>query len=162
MPLIAHLQAPAAHQPRQRPLYHIPVAAQPSRGLDATAGDPGRDPTPPQRLPAAREVVGLVQVKLAGALARPAGSATRALDRWDRIHHGLQQHGVVGVGRGQAHRQRDAAAVDQQVVLGPGLAAICRVRAGQAAPRLARTLTLSRLARDQSSRPSRPSASRSS
>jgi hypothetical protein len=39
------------------------------------------------------------------------------------------------------------------VVLASELAAVCRVRAGQAAPRLARTLNESRLARDQSSRP---------
>jgi hypothetical protein len=52
-------------------------------------------------------------------------------------------------------------AVDQQVVLGAELAAVCGVRAGQAAPRLARTLNESRQARDQSSWPWRPSASSS-
>jgi hypothetical protein len=36
----------------------------------------------------------------------------------------------VGVGRGQADRQRDATPIDQQVVRGAGLAAVCRVRAG--------------------------------
>ena len=50
--------------------------------------------------------------------------------RWDGVDHGLQQHGVVSVGSRQAGSQRDATAVDQQVVLGPGLAAVCRVRAG--------------------------------
>jgi hypothetical protein len=69
---------------------------------------------------------------------------------------------AVGVGRRQPDGQRDAAAVGEQVVLGAGLAAVCRVRAGQAAPRLARTLSESRLARDQSMRPSRPSSSSSS
>jgi hypothetical protein len=40
----------------------------------------------------------------------------------------------MGIGRRQPHGQGEATAVDQQVVLGPGLAAVCRVRAGQAAP----------------------------
>ena len=29
VPLVAELQAPVAHQPRQRPLHHVPMAAQP-------------------------------------------------------------------------------------------------------------------------------------
>jgi hypothetical protein len=55
--LVADLQAPVAHQPRQRPLHHIPVAAQPLGGLDATPGDPRADPAPTQHPPAARVVV---------------------------------------------------------------------------------------------------------
>jgi hypothetical protein len=58
-------------------------------------------------------------------------------------------------------RRGDAAAVDQQVVLRAELAAVGRVRAGRAALRLARTLKLSRLARDQSSWRWRPSWSSS-
>jgi hypothetical protein len=51
VPLVADLQPPVAHQPRQRPLHHVTVAAQPLAGLHATPGDPGRAPTPAQRLP---------------------------------------------------------------------------------------------------------------
>ena len=92
---------------------------------------------------------------------RPPRTPTRALDRRHRVHHLLQQQRVVGVGGRQADRQRDAAPIGEQVVLGARLAAVCRVRAGQAAPRLARTLNESRLARDQSSWPWRPSWSSS-
>jgi hypothetical protein len=60
--------------PRQRPRHHQPMAAQPLAGLDATPGDPGCDPAPPQRLPAAWVVVGLVRVQLDGTLAGPTGS----------------------------------------------------------------------------------------
>jgi len=112
---------------------------------------PGRDAALAQRPPAARVVVALVQVELGRALAGPAGPPPRSLDRRDRVHDSLEQHRVMGVGRRQAGGQRDAAAVDQQVVLAPGLAAVGGVRAGQAAPRLARTLIESRQARDQSS-----------
>jgi hypothetical protein len=159
--LVADLQPPVAHQPGQRPLYHIAVPAQLVAGLDPAPSDPGRDSTLAQRPPTARVVVALVAMELGGPLAGPTGPSAWALDRRDRVHQLLQQHGVVGVGRRQPDRQRDATAVHQQVVLGPGLAAVCRVRAGQLAPRLARTLSESRQARDQSSWPSRPSWSSS-
>src|SRR5215216_898839 len=93
----------------------------------------------------------LVAVQLGGPLPGSARPPTRSPDRWHGVHHGFQQHRVVGVGRRQPDGQGDAATVCQQVVLGPGLAAVCRVRAGQLAPRLTRTLVESRLARDQSS-----------
>jgi hypothetical protein len=79
-PLIAHLQPPVAHQPCQRPLHHIPVVAQPLAGLDAAAGDPGRDPAAAQRLAAAWVVVPLVEMELGGRLrgrpGRPRGPLT--------------------------------------------------------------------------------------
>jgi hypothetical protein len=155
-PLLADLQPPIAHQPGQRPLHHLPMAAQPLARLDATPGDPRADPPPAQRPPATRVVVALVAVQLGRALAGSARAPAGPLDRRDGVHHSLQQHGGMGVGRRQPDRQWHATTVDQQVVLGPGLAPVGRVRAGQLAPRLARTLTLSRLARDQSSWPSRP------
>ena len=160
---------PAAAGRRRRPPRRAAQPIQPAARLPA--------PLPPNQaaLPRTRRVrsastatpaglsltptrVGcLVAVQLGGTLAGPSRATAGTLDGWDGVHHGLQQHRVVGVGRRQAHRQRDAASVDQQVVLASGLAAVCRVRAGQAAPRLARTLNASTLARDQSMRPSRPS-----
>jgi hypothetical protein len=88
---------------------------------------------------------------------RAAWPATWALDRRHGIHHGLQQHRIMGIDRRQPHGQRDAAAVDQQVVLGAGLAAVCRGSGRSGSPHLARTPNESRLARVQSIRPSRPS-----
>ena len=38
-PLVADLQAPAAQQPRQRPLHDLPVAAELVAWLDTAAGD---------------------------------------------------------------------------------------------------------------------------
>ena len=128
--LVADLQPPVACQPRQRPLDHVPVAAQPSRGLDAAAGDPRGDTASAQRPPAARVVVAIVQVELGGPPAGPTRPALRPLDRRDGINQLLQQQRIMGVGGRQADRQRGPIAVDQQVVLGPGLTAVCRVRAG--------------------------------
>jgi hypothetical protein len=133
-PLIAHLQPPIADQPGKRPLHHIAVVAQPLARLDATPGNPRADPPPAQRPPATRVVVTLVTVQLGRALAGSARPPTRALDRRDGVHHGLQQHGVMGVRRRQTDRQWHSTAVDQQVVPGPGPGPVCRVRAGQLAP----------------------------
>jgi hypothetical protein len=63
----------------------------------------------------------------------------------------------VRVGGRQPDCERDAVAVDDQVVLGAGLAPVDRVRTGLIAPLLARTLSVSTLARDQSMAASSPS-----
>jgi hypothetical protein len=63
----------------------------------------------------------------------------------------------VGVGSRKADSERDTASIDDQVVLGTGLATVGRVRPALLAPLLARTLRLSRLARLQSIAASSPS-----
>jgi hypothetical protein len=57
----------------------------------------------------------------------------------------------VPVGSGDGDVERQAGGVDEQVVLGAAFAPVGGVRTGQCTPLLARTLTESRLARDQSS-----------
>jgi hypothetical protein len=89
-------------------------------------------------------------VQLGGALPGPTWSAAWPDDRRDGVDEREQLRRVVGVGRGEADGEWDAIAVDDEVVLGAGLASINWVRAGLLAPLLARTLRLSRLARDQS------------
>jgi hypothetical protein len=121
----------------------------------------GGDPSLPQQLPADRIVVARITMQLGWALARPTGPAPRPDDRRHGVHHGLKQLRIVGVGGRHPNRQREAAAVDQQVVFGPWLAAIDRVCANEVPPRRARTLTESMAARDQSTWPSSPSQSSS-
>jgi hypothetical protein len=73
-------------------------------------------------------VVGLVGVDLAGPAAPPpAGHA----DRRDVVQHRLEHDRVMGVGGTHDHRDRQAAAFAGQVQLGPALAAIDWVCAGQ-------------------------------
>jgi hypothetical protein len=76
----------------------------------------------------------LSPTSLAGRLRGRPGRPRWALDRRHRVDHRLQQHRVVDLGRCQPGGQPNAAPVDQQVVLGAGLAAVGRVRAGQRAP----------------------------
>jgi hypothetical protein len=60
--LIADCQPPVGQQPGQGALDLPAVAAQPSRGLDATPGDPGLDPSATQVAAATAVVVGLMSM----------------------------------------------------------------------------------------------------
>jgi hypothetical protein len=159
--LVADRQPTVGQQPGQRPLDLPAVMTQPGVGLHSTAGDPCGDASPPQQLAAARVVVALIAMELGRSPSRPTRPAPRADDRRDGVHQLLQELRVVGVGRRQPDRQREAGGVDQQVVLGSWLAAVDRVCANEVPPRRARTLTLSMAARDQSTWPSSPSQSSS-
>src|SRR5215210_80647 len=50
-PLVAHLEAPIAVQPRQRPLHHPPVPAQPLARVDTPPSDARLDPSLSQGRP---------------------------------------------------------------------------------------------------------------
>lgn len=102
---------------------------------------------------AAREVVALVGVDLVWS---PSGSSARGPDRLDALYELLEDPGVVDVGPGQDHRERQAVAVDQEVALGAGATSVYGVRTGLLAPFFAGTLAESNGARDQPMQPSLP------
>jgi hypothetical protein len=154
--LVAHFQAAELGQPGEGALRHPAVAAQVLARLDPFARDPRRNPPSAQPGPTARAVRRLVQVQLGRAAAgAPAGLPDR--------RYRLDQRGTAApirdIGRRDFFRERDALPLDQDVVLRARLAAIRRIRPGRGAPFLARTLRLSWLARDQSSRPAWPRSS---
>jgi hypothetical protein len=133
------------------------MAPQPGRGLDAASSDPRCDPAPAQV-----GAVGLAVEALVGVeLARPGAPPTRRrADRRDIVDDRLQHGHVRDVGGGDHRGQRLPGRVAGKVDLGPGLATIDGICANVIPPRLARRLAESTLARDQSSRPARPSRSR--
>ena len=90
-------------------------------------------------------------------LARSSRSSPWSDDRGNRVDQREQLRRVVGVGRGEADRQRNAVSIHHEVVLRACLAAVNRVRPRLLTPLFARTLTLSTLARDQSIAASSPS-----
>ena len=120
------------------------------------AGDPGPDAPPAQIRPAAAMIIGLVGVDL-GRPGPPAPAGHP--DRRDVLQHGLRHRRVVGVGRADHHRDRQPAGVTGKVQLGPRLAPIDRVCAGQVPPLTARRLKESTLTRSRSMRPASPSSS---
>ena len=155
-PLVAHAQPTKAEQPGKRALHHPAVPPKPLGGVNPAASNAWGDAASVQGTADLRRVVGLVGMELGRALLRTPGSPTRPDDGRDAVNECYQLGRIVGVGRGEADCQRDAVAIDHQVVLGARLAPVDRVRAGLLAPLLARTLRLSRLARPQSMAASSP------
>jgi hypothetical protein len=96
-------------------------------------------------------------VQLVRSEAWPTWSSARTDNRWDGIDQRNQVRRVMGVGGRKADGERDALAVNDEVVLRSQLAAIRGVTARRFAPLLARTLKLSTLARDMSIVASSPS-----
>jgi len=155
-PFVAHTEAAAPQQPGQRALHHPAVSSESFGGVDPTSRNPRRNATSAQGTAEVRGIVGLIGVEFGRSLARPARSPARSDDRGNVVDQRERLRGVVGIGGREADRQRDAVAIDNQVVLGAKLAPVDRVRTGLLAPLLARALRLSRLARLQSMAASSP------
>jgi hypothetical protein len=128
-------------------------------GVGPSPGDARFYALLPERLVAAREIVGLVGVELLGALPRPSRFARRAPDRIDGVHELLEDLRIVDVGGREDYRERYAPSVRNNVALRARFAAIRRVLADLLAPLLADTLAESRDALDQSMRSASPSRS---
>ena len=157
--LVAYLQPSVAVHPRERSFHYPPVSSQPLAGFDAPPGYPGGYAPLPERLPASREVVGLVGMQLLRALAR--APTRRLADRLDGIHGLLQDLGVVDVLSSVYHTERDAFPVDHNVALGALFALLRRVLAGLLAPPGAATLAESKEALSQSIWSASPKRSKS-
>jgi hypothetical protein len=144
---IADGEAPEPAEPGQRPLDDPPIAAEPLAALDPTPGDPGRDAASVQRLAAVREVMPLVGVQLGRPLPWPADALPY---RRHRLDQRLEELAVVPVCLCEEEGERDPVAVDEEVPLAAGPAAIRRVRSDRLAPFFAANDALSTAARLQS------------
>lgn len=147
-----------AVQPSEGALDDPAMPAELLLGLDAAASNAGDDAAHQASGAAEDVVVGLVGVKLVGAEAR---STPAPADRSDLVEQRLQKVALVHIRRRDVDGERDALAVDDQMLLGPELSAIRRVRPGLGAPPFDRTLEASMLARVQSTLSARPSSSSS-
>jgi len=156
-PLVADTQAAAAEQSGERALDHPAVPSQPLAGVDSTSRNPRRYGASAQCTAYCRGIVGLISVEFGWPFARSSRSSPWPDDRGNGVDQREQLRRVVGVGRGEADRQRDAISIHHEVVLRACLAAVDRVRPRLLTPLFARTLTLSTLARDQSIAASSPS-----
>jgi hypothetical protein len=125
--LITDAQAPEAMEPAQRAFDHPAPAAQMLLAFDAPPGNARHDASLTQPLAVAAIVVALVGVQLVRAL---SGPARQARDFGQRLHQGLQQTRVMNVGRRQLRRQRQAALIDDDVMLATELVPVCRIGAG--------------------------------
>lgn len=123
----------------------------------AAAGDLGCDAAAPQQSAVFVVVVAAVGVHDRRAL---AGSAAPPTDGWDRLQQRDELRDVVAVAAGQRDRQRDAAAIDDQVVLGTWAGTVDQGRPDRLPPLSARTCEEATTAPSTSSTPpARSSAS---
>jgi hypothetical protein len=147
-PLIANRQPTVLRKPCQRALHNPPMPAQFLRTLHTLSGYAPLDAPFSQSLGALFVVVGFVGVYLLGALPR---SASRTLNRLDRVHKLLENHRIVDIGGSADHTERDARPLDHHnMALRARLSLICRIRSGSLPPLLAGTLAESKEARSQS------------
>jgi hypothetical protein len=149
-PLVAHAKPAAAEEPGVRPFHDPSMSPQSLAGVDATASNAWGDAASAQGTPEGRGVIGLVGVELGRTLTWSAWLPPWPDDRRNGIDERKELGRVVGVGRREADGERDAVAIDDEVVLGAELAPVHGVRSRLLAPLFARTLMLSRLARLQS------------
>lgn len=132
-PLVAYAQPPTVGKPGQRPLHHPAVPTQPLARIDASPGYARLYAPLPERLSAAGEIVALIGMDL---IRPPSWYSARGPDRFDALYESLADVGVVDVGPGQDHRERQTLTVDQEMALGARPTSVYRVRTGFLAPDL--------------------------
>jgi hypothetical protein len=101
-------------QPGEAALHDPALGAEPGAVVLTTPGDQGSDPAGPELTAVFVVVIAPVGEQLIGAL---TGTADLAGDRHDAVNQGQQLGDVVAIAAGQCDRQRQPAAVGQQVVL---------------------------------------------
>ena len=118
-------------EPGEAALDNPSVAAQAGAVVGLPSGDHGLDPALPELAAVAVLVVAAVGDQRVGA---PAWSSAPAAHRRHALNERDQLGDVVAVAAAQRPGERDAAGVDEQVVLGAGTAAVDRTRPDLAAP----------------------------
>jgi hypothetical protein len=121
--LVAGAQPLEGMQPGEAALDDPAVAAQARTVRYAAAGNPRGDTAGAELAAVDVVVVAAVGEQLPRTTARPA---TAAADRRHGLDQGNELGDVVSVAAGEADRERDAAGVADQVMLGAGTAAVNR------------------------------------
>jgi hypothetical protein len=151
--VIPDLETACLSDPSQAPLDDVANLAQAAAVRRAWLGQMILDPPFLQSLVVAWRPVGAVPVQRLGlAMHMPAP----VVDRRDVIEQRHRLERFVAVGAGDAHGQRGAVAIDEQVPFRAFFASIRGVFAGEYPPKTARYDWLSTLAFSQSISPSRP------
>lgn len=122
--LVADAQPAESMQPGDGALDDPAVSAQPVLGFDAPAGNPGADTPSAQISPAKGEVVALVGVQFGWSAARPSAPAR---DRRCCIQKRDEMLGIVVIGSRKSDGQRQAAPINQQMMLAAPLGPVGRI-----------------------------------
>jgi hypothetical protein len=146
---VAGAQPAKVVQVREAALDDPALPAEIGAVLGSAPGDDGLDAARPEQPPVLVVVIAAVGEDEIGLL---PGAAWLAGDRAGaQLVEQRQQLGdVVAVAAGQRDRERDAAGIDQEMVLGACAGTVDRGRPGQEPPKRARMWLESAAARDQS------------
>jgi len=145
--LVAHQQAAEAVQPGEAALHDPALGAEAGAVSGTATGDLRADAAGAQATAVAVVVIAAVGEQLARTPQRSSGTATH---RRHCVEQRQELGDVVAVAAGQDAGERDAARVDEQVVLGARPAAVDRARARRGAPFFACTWLESTTAREKS------------
>jgi len=154
--LITDSQPPVAVKPREGALNHPSVPTQVLAALHPLTCYAALYPSVTKSLSAPAIVIRFVSMHLVWTLARASRLASWSLDRLDTVHHLLEYHRVGNVGTSQLHRKRYSLAFDHNMAFRARFALICGVAPNSLGlwvplfTPLAATVSLSRLALDQS------------
>ena len=146
-PLVANGQPSELANPGEGPFNNPPVLAQSLGRLHPAPGNAGHHSSLSASHSAPGEVIRLVRMQFPRALPR---SAPALPDARNAIQNPLEWHRVMLIGRSHQNGQRNAIRIRHQVVLGPVLPTVRRVRPDRFAPLFARMYEASTAARSQS------------
>ena len=130
--LAADDQASVPRQPGECALHHSAMASQPVLRFDPLPRDPMLDPALDAGVAAAAVVVPLIGVQLIGTTAGAPASA--GPDRNYGVEQWLEHAALVHVCRRHRGSEREALAVDEEMVLAAGPPLVGRVRDDVAPP----------------------------
>lgn len=154
--LIADGKPPVAVKPGEGALNHPSVPTQFLAALYSFTCYATLDPSLAKCRSASVIVIRFVSVPFVRAKARAASLPKRAFDRLDAVYHLLKHHRVMDVSTSQLHRKRYSFGFDHNMAFRARFALICGVAPNSRGlwvplfTPLAATVSLSRLALDQS------------
>jgi len=157
--LVTNPKSSLLEEPSKDPFDDSAVFSQTAPVGCVPSCDPGNDPLGPEG-PANLflGIIGSVRIQLHWPF---AASTARAFDGRNRIHQWHRQLGVMDIGPGLDHRERDPLAIADDMPIRPVFAAIRGIGASLRPPKRARTELLSTTALDQSILSANPNSSRS-
>lgn len=155
--LVTNPKSSLLEEPSKDPFDDAAVFSQTAPVGCVPSCDPGNDPLGPEG-PANLflGIIGSVRIQLHWPF---APSTARAFDGRNRIHQWHRQLGVMDIGPGLDHRERDPLAIADEMPFRAVFPAIRGIGASFRPPKSARTELLSTTALDQSIRSAKPNSS---
>lgn len=145
--LITEFEPPELMQPRNRTLDNPARFSKPAAMRGTPRSENGRNAQSTQDAAVGSRVVSAIALNAVGALSRASALARDGRNRHDQRN---ELGYIMGIGRRERRRERDAPGVADEVVLAARFAPVGGIGTGFFPPCMARTDELSTIARDHS------------